>query len=62
MKLTMHNVTQECLVAAADAHHIAGKLMVEKKAIDRELTDAAKQLRRTANYLDRLAKEGEDKS
>ena len=54
VKVNVQNVTTECLVASADAHSIAGKLMVGK--IDREAMDeAAIQLERTARYVRRLA-------
>ncbi len=51
-----HDVTHETLLPAADAHSIAGKLMVgliEKDAI----TEAAKQLERTARKLRKLCDE-----
>lgn len=48
---TNHELTQECLRASADAHYIAGCLMVDKK-VDRDaFKEAVKQLERTVRYL-----------
>lgn len=56
MRSTIQTVTQECLLACADAHHIAGLLMVEKIE-PLAMEDAALQLERTARQIKKLIKE-----
>lgn len=55
--LQRHDATTECLSAAADAHHIAGCLLVDRVERD-AILEAAKQLERAARKLRKLV-EGE---
>lgn len=58
MKSDLHDITEECLVASADAHHIAGELMVN--VVDPEaMSEAAKQLERAARKLRKCAEAAE---
>ena len=53
-----HDAATECLGAAADAHHLAGCLMVDKPLSVDAVLEAAKQLERAARKLRKLV-EGE---
>ena len=51
-----HDLVEECMSAAHDAHFIAGCLMIEK--VEREaITETAKQLERAARQLRKLCNE-----
>ena len=54
MKSDLHDITDETLAAAHDAHYIAGELMAER--VDHEaIGEAAKQLERAGRKLRKLA-------
>ena len=56
MKLTAENVIRETLVAAMDAHSVAGAMM-EGLFKPKALEEAALQMERAARYIRRISAE-----